>query len=131
MKSYQLLIYSIAIILITASLGCAKKGDVKSFTGHYEGTYSGDTSGTWTAEFAADGTVNAVITDDSYGEIDGLGKINPKGEFELSTKGTVSDGVDIASWTGSFSINDDICTGSGKWSSGIDYRGEWKGKRIQ
>lgn len=130
MKSYQLFIYPLIILLITLSLGCNKQGDVSSFTGHYEGTYSGDTSGTWTAEFANDGSVNAIITDHSYGEIQGEGQINKRGEFDLSTRGVVSEGYPVASWTGSFSINDNICTGSGTWSSGADYRGQWTGKRI-
>ncbi len=127
---FRLFLNILCIILLAGFIGCEPQNEtVKSFAGHYIGTYSGEASGTWTAEFSADGMVEATIQDSSMGEIYGRGTIDPTGEMSLSTKGHVADRMSFATWKGAFKIEDGVCTGSGTWSAGEGIEGKWEGKR--
>ncbi len=94
--------------------------------GCYQGTYSGDDSGTWQAAVASNGKVEVDIDSNQVGVFGGVGTFDTDGTFH-ATAGTA--GFDTT-WAGTFYEVGSAIKGNGTWTSTLGGQGTWKGQRV-
>ncbi len=88
--------------------------------GDYQGTFSGDDTGTWTATINSAGVLTGTVASNSIGTVNASGNINSSGQATMS--GTVGSTV----FSGTFSNTGSV---TGTWSDGVD-SGTFTGNRI-
>jgi hypothetical protein len=103
---------------------------VNAFAGNWSGTYSGDESGSWTAEIQNDGRVRATAISPSVGTVTLTGTVSPAGLGTLSGSGTGVGGPFTITWEGTFYMQGNNAVGSGTWTSSSGFRGVWSGQRT-
>ena len=100
------------------------RGSLISFyVGTYEGTFSGDDSGSWTFEVNADGAIGGTAhSNNVIADFDISGSLDSSGSAEVS--GTAGEAI----FTGTFSRNGNV---SGTWSNVLDDEsGSFSGART-
>ena len=93
------------------------------FSGNWEGTFTGDDSGYWTAIISSTGNIDGSSFSYQTGDLQNLnGSVTNSGSFS-ATAGTGTLGTNFV---GQFSGN----SGSGTWiNSSVSYTGTWEGSK--
>ena len=93
------------------------------FSGDWEGTFSGDDYGYWTAIISSTGNINGSTVSNQTGDLQTLnGSVTNSGSFSA----TVGTGTLGSNFVGQFSGN----SGSGTWSnSSVGFTGTWEGDK--
>ena len=91
------------------------------FAGDYEGTFSGDDTGSWSATVDVNGNINGISTSDTYGADIISGNLSSSGKSSMS--GTVGSAV----FSGNFSRTGNV---TGIWVDDDDASGSFTGARI-
>lgn len=91
MNKILIILLCLPVLLTT----CKKEENsiINSFSGNWEGTYSGSESGIWVGSVTSDGDfINGIITSNSNDIYFATGTVSSSGTFEL-TAGTVTTGA--------------------------------------
>ncbi len=91
------------------------------YTGDYEGTFSGDDTGSWSATVDANGIITGVSTSATFGPDTIAGSIASSGKSSMN--GTVGSAI----FSGNFSRTGDVI---GTWIDNDGVSGSFIGKRI-
>ncbi len=91
------------------------------YTGDYEGAFTGDDTGSWSATVDANGVITGVSTSTTFGSGTISGNLSSSGKSSMS--GTVGSAV----FSGNFSRTGDA---SGTWIDNDGASGSFNGKRI-
>jgi len=91
------------------------------FAGEYEGTFSGDDTGTWSVTISADGTIAGVSVSDMFGPDNISGSVSTNGQSIIN--GTVGTSV----FSGNFSRVGSV---SGTWLDTDASAGTFTGNRV-
>jgi len=121
----------LSISLITFLNSCSNNDDETivqptDYQGIWNGTYSGDDHGTWTATVDDNGVATGSATSEIYSATYSLnGTVNlENGQFS-ATIGEASTG---AEFSGQFSVSNTETTGSGSWTNeSLNMTGVWEG----
>ena len=99
-----------------------RAGCLNALAGKYEGTFSGDDSGTWNVEISTAGTISGGCLSPHYGSDTVTGTADETGRLVF---GTVSSG---SAFEGDVGVDFSI---SGSWKHPNGARGKFKGKRTE
>lgn len=102
----------------------------KLVAGHYTGTFTGHTLGTWEGTILESGEMTGTVTTyHKHYEFQGSVSMDGSGTTDFETNGAVAD--DGTTFSGTFETNG---TGGGSWVyfdsiNGIEYSGTWSGSK--
>jgi len=91
------------------------------FAGDYQGNFTGDDTGTWTATVDSNGGITGLRKSDNFGDAGISGSVASSGQSKIS--GT----VDTVVFSGIFNRNGDV---SGTWQDDDATTGSFSGRRI-
>ncbi len=91
------------------------------FAGNYQGTFTGDDTGSWTVTIDTSGVITGQRTSDNFGEATVSGNVGSSGQSSIS--GT----VDTVVFSGQFSRSGEV---SGSWLDDDGTSGVFSGQRL-
>ena len=127
----QTILIFLSISLITFLNSCSNSNidpivQPTNYQGIWNGTYSGDDSGTWTATVDDKGVATGSATSAVYSATYNLnGTVNLKNGQFSATIGEVSTGT---KFSGQFTVSSTATIGSGTWTNeSLNMTGVWEG----